>query len=252
MNRFGLDQSGPADSADLASMSQGDPPASPQTPGPAEAAVQTPREELVRVGRIVEVRKPPPPVMARPDQPPSMLSQPDGAPRLYIEPDAFAALAAHIGWGQTTETNVVEQAGVIVGQMFRDNETEEMFGVVAHVLDAQTSDSSAVSLTMNHDAWAGLIKRFDSLEAPSDGSEWRMLGWYHTHPNGLDVFMSGADRQTQRDFFSGLDSFALVFNPHRRIWKGFQGGDCLECKVVVLACRTDQNSADPAMRSDNG
>jgi hypothetical protein len=46
--------------------------------------------------------------------------------------------------------------------------------------------------------------------------------------------MSGTDRRTQSDFFSGADQFAFVFNPHRLLWKVFQGAACLECPGVAF------------------
>jgi hypothetical protein len=189
---------------------------------------------------IVEIVKPPPPSLARPDGAMWSAGEEDGTPTIYIEARAFADLCGQIGWGRVTHDNVAEQGGIPVGRLYRDLEADTLFGVASYVLAAKASHSSGVSLIMNHTSWLDLIDRLDALPKPEDGgSALRILGWYHTHPNGLDVFMSGTDRTTQRDFFSDPYAFALVLNPHRKIWKLFRGGDCIVCRAAVLGRAND-------------
>jgi hypothetical protein len=191
------------------------------------------------MGRII-VHEPPPPRAAQRPVGESALATAGGEPpKLYLTSDAFAAIKRHIGWGLRTGDNGVEQGGLLIGHIHLDPDTAELFVVVKHVLEARASQSTPIYIEMDHGTWIDLLRRFDALALPDDGSPWRIVGWYHTHPNDLAVFMSGTDRETQRDLFAGPERFALVFNPHRQLWKAFQGADCVECTAVALA------AADP-------
>ena len=76
-------------------------------------------------------------------------------------------------------------------------------------------------------------------------SSLRVVGWYHTHPNGLDVFMSGTDRDTQRALFPGAAQFALVLNPHRRLWRAFRGADSDPCHAAVIVPESGTETLPP-------
>ncbi len=138
----------------------------------------------------------------------------------------------HLGWGKRTDRNVVEQAGLLVGHRYLDP-NGEAFAIVEHVLEAQFGESSSGAITLTHETWFDLLNRLDALPVPDGATAWQIIGWYHTHPNTLPVFMSGTDRRTQRDFFAGPEYFAFVLNPHTRLWAAFRGGDCEECCAVA-------------------
>ena len=184
---------------------------------------------------IIKVNEPPPPQLAsRPSGMVSLQTAIEGVPQVYVEGGALAVIQRHIGWGSVTKENVVEQGGLLIGQVYRDEVTDLLFGVVEHALPARASHSSSIAIDMDHSTWADLYRRFDELQPAPGDMPLRILGWYHTHPNELAVFMSGTDRRTQADFFSGPEHFAFVFNPHRLLWKVFQGADCIECAAVAF------------------
>jgi hypothetical protein len=185
--------------------------------------------------KILKVNGPPPPaVAARPAGESVLVTPAEGVPRIYVSDRALAAIRRHIGWGEVTDENVVEQGGLLIGHLFLDEAAGEPFAVVEHAIAAKASHSSATFIDMNHATLGELYRELDALEPPPDGPPWRVLGWYHTHPNELPVFMSSTDRRTQSDFFSGPEHFAFVFNPHRLLWKVFQGAACLECSAVAF------------------
>ena len=72
----------------------------------------------------------------------------------------------------------------------------------------------------------------------------QVIGWYHTHPGGLSVFMSGTDRATQRRHFSADWHFALVLNPHRQSIRAFHGPECLECSAAAIV--SERLGGDPS------
>jgi hypothetical protein len=61
-----------------------------------------------------------------------------------------------------------------------------------------------------------------------------VLGWWHTHPNSLDVFLSSTDMETIRLKYYKPEKYSMVLNPHRGIFRAFAGGGDVEVPVVML------------------
>jgi hypothetical protein len=133
------------------------------------------------MGHITRVHGPPPlEPSARPEGPVELATAGQGPPSLYLLPAALQTIQEHIGWGQVTDANVMEQGGLLIGRAYLDAETGEPFAVVEQVLEAQTASSTAASIALTHDTWADLLARFDQLPPPAAGPPWRIVGWYHT------------------------------------------------------------------------
>ena len=60
------------------------------------------------------------------------------------------------------------------------------------------------------------------------------IGWWHTHPNALPVFMSSTDMSTQHLKFFKPHDYSVVLNPHRMIWKAFVGNNAVEVPAIML------------------
>ena len=136
--------------------------------------------------------------------------------KLYIKPKAIKQIFEHISWGETTTENVVEQGGVLLGKVFFDEKKNLMY------------------LEMDHEVWKEMLDEFDAILDKDEEKQWQMIGWYHTHPNNLSVFMSGTDMGTQQRFFSNDWQFAIIFNPHKQIWKSFVGNEAVECAGMIV------------------
>lgn len=195
---------------------------------------QSPR--LFRI--IEEIRPQEPAVAARPRGETILATSPREsdrhAPALYIRAAVIDRIFEHIGWGQRTAVNGNEQGGILVGRVLRDAGTNEPYTVVDHAIPAESADGSAAYLRMDHATWSQMLDRVDALLTQADRSlDARIVGWYHTHPNDLPVFMSGTDRRTQCTFFAHPSSVALVLNPHKQLWRAFFGADCAERRAVV-------------------
>lgn len=159
----------------------------------------------------------------------------EGPPTVYLMSSAMHELRQCVDWGRFTPRNTVEQGGLLIGRTFRDYDSASTFTVVETVIPAETALGTSVHLTLTHRTWKEMLDRFDGmLGLDRRPSELRVMGWYHTHPNSLDVFMSGTDRATQQALFSGGAQFALVLNPHRRLWRAFRGADCQPCHAAVV------------------
>ncbi|MCC3409125.1 MAG: Mov34/MPN/PAD-1 family protein [Microcoleus sp. PH2017_10_PVI_O_A] len=155
----------------------------------------------------------------------------------YLKMDAFNTIKQHIAWGYTTHENVVEQGGILLGHAFRNPDTDVVYAIAEQAIPGRLARGSAGYLEVTHETWKEMLDYVDRL-----GTQLQVIGWYHTHPNNLDVFMSGTDRTTQERLFGNDWQFAIVLNPHKQIWRAFYGADSCECRGYVLA----SNALSPA------
>jgi len=152
---------------------------------------------------------------------------------LYIKKNAFRTIMRHIGWGEDTPHNIVEQGGILLGKTFIDPEKKITYGVIEQAIEGKLAIGTSGYLEVTHETWKEMFDKADELFEQS-GSEFQIIGWYHTHPNTLDVFMSGTDRNTQSTFFANDWQFAIVLNPQKRIWRAFYGSHSKECEGYII------------------
>lgn len=154
---------------------------------------------------------------------------------LYLTNEAMSHIASHIGWGKMTQHNCIEQGGILLGEAFRDPGSGITYGIVNAAIAGLSARGSSVHLEMSHDTWREMLDSADRLLEESPHKELHVIGWYHTHPNGLDVYMSGTDRETQRRMFGREWQFAIVMNPQKSQWRAFFGAAAEECRGFVVA-----------------
>ena len=145
-------------------------------------------------------------------------------PLLVITEEAERIIKTHIEWGRKTERNVCEQGGLLIGKPVRVK--RRSIALAESAIPAELTRSNAAYLEMGIDAWAKMLSVFD--ERYSEKGLY-VIGWYHTHPNGLAVFMSGTDMRTQRTFFNQPWHFAAVINPHRKLLACFHSAQAATC-----------------------
>lgn len=160
----------------------------------------------------------------------------DASHELYIEQRAMQDLLAHIEWGLDSPRNRVEQGGLLLGHVYSDPHDETVYGVVSAVIPGARAKGSGAYLLMDHETWKAMLDHADDLNAASGGPALQVIGWYHTHPHELSVFLSGTDRATQARMFSQPWQFAVVLNPQKTTWRVFHGGAAVEC-VGFMAAR---------------
>lgn len=154
---------------------------------------------------------------------------------LYILPNAAEDIFSYIDWGEVSAKNRVEQGGIIVGRHFRDEKKNISYSLAERAVPAYGANGSMGFLDMRKEDWEQMHEDLDRMNvAKLEEKKYIILGWFHTHPNSLDVFMSGTDMYTQRNYFADDNCMALVFNPHRRIWKCFRKAECCDCKAELL------------------
>lgn len=158
--------------------------------------------------------------------------QPDAAAVLYLLPSAFLELDAHICWKIRTWSNMHEQGGLMVGDVFRDSDTERICGVVRHIIPSENA-GNAIYLQFTHEDWSRMLLTYEEqFPQQEDGQRPRIIGWYHTHPN-MPTHMSQIDKHTHRSFWGKEWQFSAILNPQRGTWEVFNGEECGNCGGVL-------------------
>ena len=148
---------------------------------------------------------------------------------LYIPLHAFLKISEHIEWERCNERNSNEQGGLLLGRVIKDK-NNYLYGLVEEVIPAELTNSSSSYLSMGFETWKKMIEKTDLyLDKRKGSQDINIIGWYHTHPNNLDVFMSSTDVQTQSVVFQKEWQFAVVLNPQRRRFRVFNGVQSSEC-----------------------
>ncbi|MBZ9963732.1 Mov34/MPN/PAD-1 family protein [Mesorhizobium sp. BR1-1-2] len=107
----------------------------------------------------------------------------------------------------------IEMGGLLVGRVFKDDDTFRVVLVEAFVPSSEFR-GTGVSLRMGTSLWD------EARIAQTSGQS--VIGWYHSHPN-LGAFFSGTDRRTQAAFFTQAHSLGLVVDPIRAEEMWFSG-----------------------------
>lgn len=154
--------------------------------------------------------------------------------RLFLTRRAFGDITDHVGWGEDTEGNQVEQGGLLVGSAHARPDGTGLWAVARRAVAGRLASGSMSHLRFGHDAWGDMIARVNRLEAEGGDEPHQVIGWYHTHPRDLSVFFSSRDLQAQRRMFYRSWHFAVVLNPQKEVWRVFRGEEADECLGFVV------------------
>ena len=155
------------------------------------------------------------------------------ADQVVFSKAALSDVIEHIEFGEKTKKNVVEQGGIYIGKPCVLASGERL-GYVEAAIAAPNTRGTSTYVEFNHDTWRYFLSTFeDRKEQGEYDADDVILGWYHTHPNSLGVFMSGTDMGTQREQFYRPWNSAIVINPHRKFIAGFYGKDATPAEVIL-------------------
>lgn len=176
-----------------------------------------------------------------------------GTPGLLISsPAATKVCWDTIGWLRTDfPENRNEQGGIMVGRYFRDSCGVPIRAEVYTFLKANTSHRFPGYIEWDAMEEIRLqaaffeMKEHLSKSDPILAEELAIIGWWHTHPNNLPVFMSETDMETQRLKYYKPEKYSLVINPHKGVFRAFIGRDAVEVPIVMLTA----NEAEKETRS---
>lgn len=155
--------------------------------------------------------------------------------RTYLTPEAVKEIFDYIKWGEIDRENTAEQGGFLIGRYLYDPEKKWNIAIVETAIPARHARGSIGTLEIQNQDMLEMHQQLDMINnTRSEEDKFLVLGWFHTHPNTLDVFMSGTDRYTQRTFFSGERALAIILNPHRKIWKCFRSAECHDTMAEMM------------------
>ncbi len=166
------------------------------------------------------------------------------SPFVTIESSARRVIYDHINWGTNDRTRQKEKAGLLIGEVVVDPSQiglprlsmSNLNVIATHAIPGKESHSSEVSVEMNFSAWNDLLQEADSLKKMLGDPFLRTVGWYHTHPNELQIFFSEPDRDTQVQLFGKLWQIGVVLNPNTQQWGVFHGKDSAPCRGIMVDC----------------
>lgn len=159
---------------------------------------------------------------------------------LFLTEHAMQEIASFTGWGQTTNFNCVEQGGILLGNVYKEPINNRIYGIVNDVVTAATATGTAAYLMMGHDTWGEMLNQVDNILSLKNKKNIHIIGWFHTHPNELGIFMSETDRGTQARVFCHDWHFAVVLNPLKQSWGVFNGHNAEPCKGCVIRDHTEK------------
>ncbi len=153
---------------------------------------------------------------------------------LYILKDAADAILSFIEWDKHTEHNHTEVCGFMIGHHYYDESKDINYTEVESIITAPTDMSTEVYLQLSTDSMFAIEQALDAYNAEHE-TDCKFVGWFHTHPNSLPVFMSSTDLITQTRYFSDDLGYAIVLNPHKLYWKAFRSASCADVKCMMVS-----------------
>jgi len=164
----------------------------------------------------------------------------DESHKLILMPNAVKEIFQYIEWDIGPRTDVrVEQGGILLGNRYYDEEKKLHFVIVEKALMARSAEGTSGYLEISHECWADMHKQKDAYNVEHQKNT-VIVGWFHTHPNMLSCFMSGTDRKTQSLFFDGENTFSVVINPQRHLFKAFRGKECYPTQAFLMEAGKDR------------
>lgn len=178
--------------------------------------------------KLVQIQAPYSPQTDSATRPQALVRRSDVKPGLesdyetYVSVAAMDAIHAHIRWGSGLYDGLAEQGGILVGQAFQETNGQG-FSIVTHALAGILGDGSMTYLKLGHACWHQMLSELEALREASPEATLEVIGWYHTHPGSLGVFMSGTDMRTQQLLFPKDWHIAMVMNPQKELWRVYHG-----------------------------
>ena len=154
--------------------------------------------------------------------------------RIVFNSSSIKHLFESISWGKKYRHGDVEQAGILIGNYYRDQTVPDEI-IWADVVNVIPADPTLVNATyetieITTEAWKKMHDDADKFRQEN----LLIVGWYHTHLNNMNTRFSGLDRRTQREAFPYEYSFGVVFNPNQEKWSAFYGPESRECFGELL------------------
>jgi len=150
---------------------------------------------------------------------------------LILTDFAYNKMNRMLSWGYKTSQNTVEQGGILLGKV--EQYKNEIYNIVEDVILANTK-GSAMFVEFTSAMWADMQQELSDINKQRGNKEkFVIVGWFHTHPNNLPVFMSNTDINTQKLNFSQQWQASLVMNPHKKLRCVYFGEEIIKGEILL-------------------
>lgn len=142
---------------------------------------------------------------------------------IILRKDALVRAKIH-----ATEITSTETGGALLGKILKSE-----FGInviVTGIVRGHAALREGASVNITADTWADIWRSIDQDPDYQDEKNWRLVGWYHTHPN-FGIFYSGTDQLAHHRAFKNHGQIGLVIDPVRDDY-GFFCWDLSDKKVI--------------------
>lgn len=167
-------------------------------------------------------------------------------PFIECAPKAIAAAYKH------ARSSRKEICGVCFGRVWQTQD-EGWLVRVDECWPAPEMISGYASVSFTHQAWAAALDHLDALRETAPDHGWRIVGWYHSHPN-LGIFFSGVDENSHRTYFPRPWHVALVIDPKANAegWFGWNSSDeVVRLQPCVIAKASDETADASAPKPEH-
>ncbi len=143
--------------------------------------------------------------------------------RIILRENALICAKDHAEKNTSTETG-----GALLGKIVRSESGMDV--VVTGIVHGHAALREGASVNITADTWADIWRSIDLDPDYQDEKKWRLVGWYHTHPN-FGIFYSGTDQTAHQRAFKNHGQIGLVIDPVRDE-HGFFCWDLSDKKVI--------------------
>ena len=119
---------------------------------------------------------------------------------IYISQSAYKAIHSF-----TKDKLENESGGILMGYTMEGAGKTNI--IIDGFIEAKHSEATPTTLTFTHETW-----EYVHSEAEKKYSEYKIIGWIHTHPS-FGIFLSEYDKFIQQNFFDGENQVAYVVDP---------------------------------------
>jgi hypothetical protein len=126
-----------------------------------------------------------------------------GALRVYVRRRSWLGLRDAV---KISKVKQVEVAGVLLGNVFKDDEGEQ-FVEVSELIPVPEAQGDFYNVRIDSEVWRGIIENVNVKYPDRDRI---LVGWYHTHlvsKLNMTSMSGGAMQASQQTFLSGEDVF---------------------------------------------
>lgn len=163
---------------------------------------------------------------------------------VVFTPNAAAELYHYFHWGQRHPQNLSEQMAALIGHRLSDGFLVEFVSPVylakRNTMQAAFTQESLASGWMETEAIN--VSYHDCEDLKLLDTPCSLLGFVHSHPDELDLFLSEADARLHRILMEKDIALSVIVHPQKRQLSAFYGNRLENAEIPILTEHVDVHS----------